>query len=395
MPLGTKLVDCAELPQALKVSPDGKRLAYLARSGITSGWDVQLVEASGERRLLSGGWPFIQSGGLAFSPDGREVWFAGDRDGSTSALHAVTLDGRVRLVAQLPTDLVLHDIWKDGRVLLARETRRSSVAVRVDGDPADRDLSWLDFSGFGGFTPDGKSVAIVEFGQGGGPSYTTYLRKLDGSPAVRMTEGGAVISPDGAFLLTMTRNRSRIQVVPVGAGQPRELPGAFETVNWMAWFPDGKRVVFHGRETGHARRVWVQETAAGPPRPITPEGWSLAFSSRPVSPDGRSVVVVDPDQLPMLVPGEGGPPRPIPGVVAGDVPVQWSQDGRFLYVDAETLRIFKVDVADGKRVLWRRIETPPDASNVSSGFGIAPDERSYGYTYQRVLSDLYLVDGLK
>ena len=122
-----------------------------------------------------------------------------------------------------------------------------------------------------------------------------------------------------------------------------------------------------------------------------PPDFRLLFESAP-----DLYLVLDPDLRPMLVPSGGGSARPIPGVDRGDDPVQWSSDGRFLYVDAESdLRIFKVDVADGTRVLWRRIQTPPDTVSTFGGFGIGPDERSYGYTYQRVLSDLYLVDGLK
>jgi hypothetical protein len=54
----------------------------------------------------------------------------------------------------------------------------------------------------------------------------------------------------------------------------------------------------------------------------------------------------------------------------------------------------KVDAVDGSRVPWRDIPTPP-GSVISGGFAIGPDERSYGFTHLAIVSDLYLVEGLR
>ena len=59
-------------------------------------------------------------------------------------------------------------------------------------------------------------------------------------------------------------------------------------------------------------------------------------------------------------------------------------------------KVFILDLATGKRELWRQIE-PIDAAGVTYVSPILPaaDGKSYVYGYRRILSDLYLVEGLK
>jgi len=46
-------------------------------------------------------------------------------------------------------------------------------------------------------------MLIEEDGDGGGPNYSVYLRKTDGSAAVRLGEGRAIaLSPDSAWVVT-------------------------------------------------------------------------------------------------------------------------------------------------------------------------------------------------
>jgi len=43
------------------------------------------------------------------------VWFTATKVGIDRALYAVSLSGRECLVARVPADLTLQDIWRDGR----------------------------------------------------------------------------------------------------------------------------------------------------------------------------------------------------------------------------------------------------------------------------------------
>ena len=58
--------------------------------------------------------------------------------------------------------------------------------------------------------------------------------------------------------------------------------------------------------------------------------------------------------------------------------------------------VYRLDVATGERRLWKTL-VPPDSAGVYSviEFQITPDGQSYFYSYTRLLSQLYLVRGLK
>ena len=99
----------------------------------------------------------------------------------------------------------------------------------------------------------------------------------------------------------------------------------------------------------------------------------------------------------MLVPAEGGAGRPLPGSVQGDTPIRWSADGA-VYVRHGDLpvEVFRVDVATGKRTLWRTL-APADLAGVEeiAAIEVTPDGKAYAYGASRVLSDLYIAEGLK
>src|SRR5262249_38880058 len=162
------------------------------------------------------------------------------------------------------------------------------------------------------------------------------------------------------------------------------------------WLPDGKGILFAGNEPGRGSRLYVQDLAGGPPRPITAEGVSLQWHG--VSPDGRTVAALGPDQKVVLYPFDGGAPRAIPGVNVGDEAIRWFGDGRSLFMyrrGSLPARVERVDVSTGARSLWREL-SPSDPDGVTNvvRIRITPDGASCAYSYQRLLSDLYLVEGL-
>ena len=401
-PAGQVLVSTPDDLSVLAVSPDGRHVAFLSRANISTGYNVEVVDTAAKRRVLSANWDFIWPGGIAWSPKGDEVWFSGDREGGTRWLNAVSLAGRERVIMRLPDDVYLHDVFRDGRTLLAREVRRHSLVVLPPGETSERDLSWLDHSGPSGITDDGRQVGIVEFGEGGGPTYATYLRKTDGSPAVKIAEGAGILSRDGKFVLGFVHAQPlKAFMAPTGPGARRELPlGRISSLSWNDWFPDGRSVVLTGREAKGGTRVYVQD-ALDPkePRPISPEGFSLFWGSQPVGPDGQVLFVMNPEGRPVFIPSIGGPAREIPGILPGEEPLQWWDRGHALLVWKSGLfpaRVYRLDLATGKRTLFREL-SPQDlaGTHLASGPRFTPDGRSYVYGYYRTLSDLYLVEGLK
>jgi Tol biopolymer transport system component len=388
-----------------RVSPDGNWVAFLDHpmQG-DDGGSVAIVDNNGKKKTLASG--FYTTQGLAWSADGKEVWFTGSRVGANRALYAVSLDGHERLVSAMPGTLILFDIWKDGRILLIRATWRRELLGSSGQKNTETDLSWLDYSYPADVSQDGQSLLFDEEGEGGGTygkggvwAYTVYMRKTDGSPAVRLGEGAAVaLSADQRFVISQPEGSpAQLFLLPTKAGESRPLTN--DTLNhvWARWFPDGKRVLYSANEPGHGVKLYIQPLEGGSPQPITPEGANAtAFC---LSPDGLQVAALGPDHKGYLYAVAGGQPRPIPGLDQGEEPISWSSDGRALYVYQPgelPAKVYLVDLNTGQRKLWKQL-MPADPAGVEriGPIRMTTDAKTYVYGYHRTLADLYLAEGLK
>jgi Tol biopolymer transport system component/predicted Ser/Thr protein kinase len=398
-PIGKVLFETAGWISHPRISPRGDEVAYIdhpARGD--DGGSVAVVDRSGKRKSLSESFETAQ--GLAWAPSGDEVWFTAAKTGGNRALFAVGLSGKQRLLARVPGILMLHDVSRGGRALMTHDTNRIEVLGLSPGERKEHDLSWLDWSNASDISADGKTLLFSEAGEGGGAGYSVYVRRTDGSPAVRLGEGSAqVLSPDGKWALAITRIASEPQIVlyPTGAGETRTLPREGLVAQAADWLPDGKQILMTASEAGRGSRLYLRDLSGGKPRAISPEGYRSFL--RMISPDGKLVAVRGPDQRLYLYPLAGGEPSAIPGLTAEDTPTAWSADGRFLYVYRRRelpAKVYRLDVATGRKEFWREL-MPFDAAGVRSISPplVTPDGKSYAYAYIRTLSDLYLVEGLK
>lgn len=285
-------------------------------------------------------------------------------------------------------------------MLVSRDQSRVGVIGRAPGDSQERDLSWLDSSSACGLSADGQWLLFSESGEGGGPHYGVYLRKTDGSPAARLGDGQATaLSPDGKWaLVILYGNPDELRLLPTGAGEARTLPrGPIARFHWASFSPDGRGLLFTANEAGKGLRIYAQDLASGRMRPVTPEGVGYLL---PATPDGRFQPSTDSEGRVSLYPIEGGgEPRPIQGLSPGDSPLRWSRDGHSLFVRRRgdlPVHIERFDVASGRFEPWQQI-APSDRAGILgiSAVFISEDGRTYAYTYHRLLSELYLVEGLK
>jgi Tol biopolymer transport system component len=397
-PVGTVLYETPGWISHARVSPLGDRVAFIDHpvAGDNRG-SVQVVAAGERPRILSDGWKSLW--GLAWSPDGSEVWFTASEREAARSIFAVTVGGRQRLVYRIPLRLTLQDVSADGRrLLLSQDQLRRSSVGRTRGESQERDLSWLDYTNAKDISADGRTLLFSEDGEAGGASYSVYVRPMDGSPAVRLGEGRATaLSPDAQWALSIRADKTphRLTALPTGVGEVRELPaGPLERYEWAGFFANGTRVFATGNEPGRRTRLYVQDFPSGTPRAISEEGVSASFGSVAASPDGRVIAALGPDEVLKLYPVDGGTPRVLRGANPGELPVQWTADGRQVYVfrlgelpSAVTL----VDVDTGARTPWRTL-IPTDPSGVLAVVRVrmTPDGSAYVYTFSRILSDLYL-----
>jgi len=382
----------------IRISPKGDAIALIDHPQLgDDGGSVALVDLTGKKTTLSTGWDSIQ--GIAWSPDGSEVWFTATRTGGDRSLYAVSPDGVVRLLARVPGELTLFDVDRQGNVLLTRGNDRAGMIGLGPGESKERDLSWLDWSVPGDLSADGRTALFTETGEGGGPHYAVYIRKTDNSPAVRLSDGlGLALSPDGKWVLARP-NTTPAQLIqlPTGVGEPHTVTNDSINHLWAHWLPDGKRLIFVGNEPGHGFRIYVQALGDGkPPRSVSPEGVNLPMV---VSAKGDFVAAMGPDHKIYRYPVDGGDALAVPGAELDEVPTGWSGDGRFLYVfrfGAIPGSVYELELATGKRKLWKEL-VPADSAGIDTirGITITPDAKSYIYGYIRTLSDLYEVEGLK
>jgi serine/threonine protein kinase/Tol biopolymer transport system component len=401
-PVGKVLYETTGWISHPRVSPKGDSVAFLDHpvSGDDLG-SVAIVDRSGKKRTLSTGWGSVQ--GLAWSASGDEIWFTAGRTAVSRTLYAVSLSGKQRTVATAPGGMMLQDVSRDRRALIIRESAWYGFLGLLPGETKERDFSGMDWSFGPLLSEDAKTLVFTEEGEGAGATgYSVYLRKLDGSPAVRLGEGQAMaISPDGKWILTclMRSTPSPIVLLPTGAGEPKSFPKDsidHAGFGFAAFLPDGKHILFVGREPGRPPRVFVQDLAGGAVRPITPEGVVASL----LSPDGKTLLIRTPEQGFALTPLEGGPSRAVPGLEREDLPLRWASDGRALFVRhgraGLQLPVFLVDTETGRREVWKEFR-PADLGGITTiGLAaISADGKTMLFQYTRILSDLYLAEGLK
>jgi len=397
-PIGKVLYQTSGWISHPRVSRKGDQVAFLDHPlpGDDAG-SVKLMDLGGNVKTVATGFQTAQ--GLAWSADDREIWFTASELGLKRSIYAVTLGGRERLIARVPGTLMLQDIWQDGRVLLAKDAWRRELIGLVAGEDKERDVSWLDYSYPSDLSADGKDLLFTEAGEGGGPNYSVYERKIGETSAVRLGDGMALsVSPDGKWVIVSTISApAQLVLLPTGAGEAKPLTHDSINHSRAKWLPDGRRFLFTGKEPGHAARIYRQDSAEGKPVPISPEGIDpLALV---LSPDGQQVVSIGPDEKAYFYPVAGGEPKAVPGAEVGEQPIQWSDDKKTIYFYRPgdlPAKVYRVDLSTGHKALWKEL-MPSDSAGVSriGPILLTPDGKSCLYGYHRILSDLYLVEGLK
>jgi eukaryotic-like serine/threonine-protein kinase len=398
-PAGNVIYRGAAWISHLRISPDDHWLAFAEHIPAADDGRIVIIDRSGRKKYESRMFSSVQ--GLAWRPDGKELWFTAAPVGGARVLYGVDLNGKQRLILRAPGSLTLQDIADDGRVLLTNENARQETYALAAGATKERNISWFDWSSVTAISADGNIVLFTENGEATAVS-GDYIRRLDGSPAIRIGDGGwADLSTDGKWVLAQdTSNPPQLVLWPTGAGEPRKVTNDSIAHIYPHFLPGRNAVVFTGRAPGAQLRTYLQALDGGVPTPITPEGLAAGASSVAITPDGRYVIAPSTASGSYaMYPVDGGPAIPVQGINSDEVVIDAAGDARSLFVYRRAdlpIKVYRVEIATGKRELYKQT-APPDPAGLESvvQFRMTRDGKAYAYSCMTVLSDLYLVEGLK
>jgi WD40 repeat protein len=382
-----------------RISPTGDLVAFFDHPfpDNNRGY-VAIAAPGGEVRTLTNEYEDLD--GLAWSPDGREIWFSG-ADELDQALFAVSLAGRTRVLRRTLEDVRLFDVSRDGRLLISLSLEDMNFAVRAPGDSVERECKWLAESFVSDVSGNGRTILFSERGRSSVLSYDSWLWNVDDRDPVRLGTGFPFeLSPDGKWALSRRISLSApLTILPTGAGEVRGLSGDLGAL-WACWIPGDEVVVYAAAGSDGEVRLYTQDIGGGQSRPVCDEAVQVS-GLRPcrVSPDGDRVAATGTDGFIKIFPLAGGEPREVPGTLEDEIPLRWTEDGRGLFVwswcSDMPARAYLVDIDTGERSLWREV-IPADPAGVKGIVSLVPtpDGRGYAYSYFRGLETLYLLSGL-
>ncbi len=392
-PIGKGIYDPQGWVSHIRFSPRGDLLAFADHVATGDDGRVVITDREGKPKATSRFYTTVE--GLAWTADGKEVWFAASPSGAARAVYAMDLSGHERTVLHVPGTLTLQDISRSGRVLLTEDNAEYQMMAMAPGATSEKNLSWFDWSIVSDLSPDGKTALFFESGEGVGAKYSVFLRQTDGSPAVRLGEGTfPSLSPDGKWVAALTlSSHGQVELLPTGVGQPQQLTSDNLDRVRVRWVPDGSSVVFIGNEPGQPRRSYLLDLN-GKSHPITPLGTAGLF----VTQDSKFLLATDPQNKRWLYPLAGGEPLPFLRLNDGDQALRFEPDGKSILVRTRggQSKVSRVFLADGRREDVRQI-VPPDPAGVQNIANVVCDAncKAYAYSYSRLLSDLWVVDGLR
>jgi eukaryotic-like serine/threonine-protein kinase len=412
-PPGNVLVSSNHPVANARLSPDLKYIAF--ESHPVRGDDrgtVEIIDRAGKPiASATSAWTLE---GLAWNPNSSEVWFSAGYDDVSRQIYALSTSGQQRRVFSGAGSLRLMDIDTKGRLLATSGIMRSRMFGKVNGELKERSLSWLDGSMPLDLSSDGKVMLFLEGYGPAGSEVQTWLRRFDSAddtPVLLALGWGRALSPDKRWaVITPTPPFNTLRVIPTGAGEQRDLPGGeFQAITRVRYFADGQRVAFSAIDADNHPHLYVQSVVKadeetgidGKPERVSETPLGLAA---PPSPDGKWLVGYGKDKRSVLIDVESGDEKPLRELAPGDLPLQWTADGKALWLIRRPapnsaivgVELFRYELATGKSVRVGSLD-PPDPvgmHHIKEGV-LTPDGKHYVYTVNQQLDELFLLEGVR
>jgi Tol biopolymer transport system component len=381
-------------------SPDGTRIAFL-RDKPGGGSEVRLIPPTGGPERLLGEVQGLTDQGLSWSPDGRSLAVV-DRSSPGESPGIFVLDARSGTKRRLAPPSSIADILPafspDGRTVAFNRTLADRgpfvhTVPTAGGEPKvlvptsfpRGRLAWI---------PGGEEIlfAAVPLARDGGQP----------RPSSETGAGASVwrVPADGGEARLVVGSENAVDVAVAADG--RRLVYSQGTMNWDIWrldlgpgpatdeaqirfiastkldanpqlAPDGERVAFTSRRSGHPE-IWVVDGLGKRPLRLTSFGGDAVAAPR-WSPDGKTIAFDRENTGNVdiyVISASGGPARRVTTSTAIDAMPSWSRDGRWIYFASNrnsSWQVWKVPSAG---------EEAGSARQVTRGGGFAAMESNDG-----------------
>ncbi|MCA9924608.1 MAG: PD40 domain-containing protein, partial [Anaerolineales bacterium] len=242
-------VGASVIPASSSYVPDGERIAY--QCGDEQDADIYLYNPETDAQVFLLNQP-RNSHVPAFSPDGTELSFRSDENG-TWQIYASGIDG-------------------------SNLRQITPVFPNIN----DTEASW---------SPEGSQLVIVSAQDDN--TRQLYLLNQDGTARTPLTNDPTATFDDPNWSVndeivfeSNLDGRFKIFVLSPRGGIPRELIGFGDSNSTPAWSPDGEQIAFEAQLNGE-RHIWIANRDGTDPVQITSEG---SDNQRPAwSPDGTQL----------------------------------------------------------------------------------------------------------
>jgi Tol biopolymer transport system component len=405
-PVGKPLLQTEWGPFAIRISPDGRQVAFTTYDYGTS-IGLYVAERGGKPRkiaVISGQTSDPGASPLCWTHDGKEIVFRAFDNNEANTIYAIDLSGSRRVVARFPGRVMLHDVAADGRILFTTGSVRMGIRGVEPGETTDRDLSVLETSSLVAISDDGREILADASGESGGAKGSIYIRRTDGSAPLRLGDGVAFyLSPDAKWVsgyTTRGNDPRKFILLPTGAGDivdinvPQLAGGKGVIVGWL----NGERnYLVGGAYPGKQWQYFAWGASAGTLRPVTPEGVPDTFPL--VAPDRKRFLAQCADRRPCIFPVDGGEPKLLVGLSPHDKAAGWRADGRAIYFmthhdQNNMMPISLLDIQTATRTPWKEIRPSIPVDQITNA-RITPDGKAYAYNYGYERSELYVAEGVK
>ncbi|MGH7460036.1 MAG: hypothetical protein ACREMA_03285 [Longimicrobiales bacterium] len=241
-------------------TPDGKTLACLALLQGRQHINMPCGSAASPPTQLQA------YGSIAFSPDGRTLYFASPSARGTLDLYAQPVEGgAARRITNFARDTYAPSVAKNGRLLFGIQDYRAFIAITPAAGGRTRQLTSFQ-SETPSWSRDDREIAFT---------YGSWRRFVDDQRY-----------PDIAQDLGLVR----VDIDSPAASPARVIRASTSEDQGLDWSPDGRWIVLHSHADG-SDDLWLQPAdGSAPARRITSGGFETGWPRW--SPDGRWIAYV-------------------------------------------------------------------------------------------------------